>query len=278
MISNMIFCLLLLIGVLGQSLAQTDSSTGQSINQPIINRISGCTDVGNITTDCPRVHQSILTIYGFGFMPIDASIKDYSMLLIQPSSRLSYRLTSINDTCITVAYQLYYGQFMNADPITVTIIYQSNEYVSADGLSYEPAQPLSLSRIDGCGVVSPDGLSASGCNYLNPIILIGSGFNTIAADSYRITFGSSIMSFVANDGMVVLNDSAISLQLSSIIMYSNAWTFIWTKPNSRRIAATKIYCSKTKHLTFKTESFPARRATKHILLLDASGRSSDFWC
>lgn len=191
----LMFVLLFLISLINQSCAQ-----------PIITRVSGCTDVGEITMNCSRSSYIFLTIYGSGF-----DEHQYGVQLGNTSMGYGYtNALSINDTVITARYFVYYGQFMHGDLLNVSLRFGDNLYATAPRLSFTAPQPVIASRVTNCPTTSSNGLKASGCNFVEPITIVGSGFNMIIVENYDVRFGSKlytskIIMQIVNDTMIVIN-------------------------------------------------------------------------
>ena len=123
---SLILCFTLIVLLLSARLFAQGLS-----DSPIITRVSGCNDVGNVTINCPRGTAVSITLYGSNF--VNSSLKNpvYSLGVKQndtmPTERWTYDRGN-NTFLVFRSAGLVYGDFMNDDFVKPTV-YLTNPFV-----------------------------------------------------------------------------------------------------------------------------------------------------
>lgn len=216
---------------------------------PTINRVSGCTDTGDITIECPRFVDVLLTIHGSDFLAL-GSMNSYSIRFSQDKNLVNNRISTMTNTTFTAIFRPLNGDFLNTDLFNISLWYTpfaGSAYAVASfmGMSLVAPIPFTVSSIFGCPTI--DRFTASDCNFTAPLTIIGTGFSVMRYSSIRVTLGSMqstrvewssglfqivddshILMFMADSGLSIPAEAfAGTIMPLTLISEGASWNITW---------------------------------------------------
>ena len=176
---------------------------------PNITSVSGCVDVGPITTQCVRPVR--LTITGNGFLADMADpynslrstnfypLVHFATSATYPGSRSSCWADrdTINDTWLQCELPME-GSFNLFDfDVLLNVTYDHQRGDNSPpfpGISFKYLPTPHISSVEGCAAVSADGMTTSGCSPTSSVLTLhGSGFSSLNHTDFYIYLGTRAM-------------------------------------------------------------------------------------
>lgn len=202
-------------------------------SQPIIERVSGCTDFGSSTVDC--VLPVTLTVYGHGFLTGfngDPNAQDKLDFVINHPSINGKSVACLTATAINLTFtdtvvecQIPVYGLMTLDTDNMLSLYSNNEETGQvsntfTGIKIKKVLPPVIHAVSGCSIPTNEPLSARGCRIGTDLItLTGTNFMSIYKNMVIMKIGPLniqllIRTSMYGDGTIVsINDSQMVISL-----------------------------------------------------------------